>query len=94
MIFHACFFSAALLLSAGLHEGSGNLLDRKVFFVRLAVDDHQAAEKELMSGREASIPHKIPVVKKENKTPGADKRDPWQSGKMLLKRKLRSYTKR
>jgi protein TonB len=67
IVFHVCFFSAALLLSAGLLEGKGRLPDTKVVFVKLADDDPQPA---------GVINKKPRIVKEAEKQPVAEAKEP------------------
>ena len=60
MIFHLCFFSAALLILGG----GGKLHETEVHFISLAADEPKAVKA-------ASVPEKVAVVKKAVKAPVA-----------------------
>jgi len=67
VLFHVVLFSAALLFSAGLFRGSGNSPDEKVFFVKLAVDNSNAASNEVVLKKNPPAPKKVPKVKQKKK---------------------------
>jgi len=76
VIFHVCLLSAALLFSAGLFKGSGNSLDEKVFFVKLAVDNSKAYSNEFILKKKPSSPEKVVVVKEKKKQPAVVEKTP------------------
>ena len=75
IVFHLCFFSAALLLSAGLLKGNGDTPDVKVFFVSLeaevnkSVDGSAVAVKTVVLQKAKIVAQEVspPVIAKTKK---------------------------
>ncbi len=69
MLLHVCFFSAALLLSAGLITGGGSIPDESILFVRLAVDKSKPGTDKIVTKKETPERIKFPKVKDEKDIP-------------------------
>ena len=76
LMLHICFFSAALLFSAGLLKGSGNMPEQKVIFVKLAADDNQSVNDVSTGDRKIFVPQKDQTVKKKKNPPVIAKKKP------------------
>lgn len=67
VIFHLIIFSAALLFSAGLFRGSGKSPEENVFFVKLAVENSEADNMNLVSKMKTTTPAKVQAKRHKGK---------------------------
>ena len=69
VLLHICFFSAALLLSASLFEGSGKMPETDVVFISLSEDEPRVAKA-------VAVPERLRAVKKAEAPPVIAKKKP------------------